>query len=578
MLEKIHQEINSFKRLPIEILPSYNFNQYEMIKTLNLYYYSQFESGNKDSQDDYKYFKNIVKAAAENCAKAIDFDTKDIKALTAPGGTQIKTWLISIGLRNYLKEKQFGKTLNRIFDELSRYGTVVLKKVGNDLYFVNLKNFVCDPSADSLNESNHIIEPHYYTPSSFQSTVNEHKWNKKAAKNLLEKFTDSDDFIRVYERYGYEIEDGEVKYYLTIVGEVKDSKTESKTLEEAEGDGELLYKAEIKEHPYYEFHINKMPGRWLGVGMIEPLIDTQIRVNEITNQMAKSSQFSSLRLWQTEDTGVSRNILSDSENGDILEVTSPINPINMTDRNMSAYFSEIQEWIRNRDENAFSYDVVRGEQLPGSVTLGAQRIAAGMATSYFDKIRENVAMDVKELLYDFIIPKFNKYLNAGTAIKIFGEDIDKLNQLVIDNRVRQKIIKFIRDKKRLPDPEFVDLVKGIIEKDRAGIVEDNVIIPKDWLKDIKYDIDIVIVGENIDTTTRASTLQVALATITSDPTVLQDPSKRKIFSKFLEAGGVNITDIEAQQSQIQELGQAPVGGAGGGVAAPTPIGVQQQTI
>ncbi|MDD4382519.1 MAG: hypothetical protein PHE21_04255, partial [Candidatus Dojkabacteria bacterium] len=105
MLRRIEKEINSFKKLPIEIQPGYLFNQFELIKTLNLYLNSKYESGNIDEQGDYKYFKNVVKAAAENCAKAIDFDTKDIKVLTAPGGTQVKTWLIGIGLKNYLKEK-----------------------------------------------------------------------------------------------------------------------------------------------------------------------------------------------------------------------------------------------------------------------------------------------------------------------------------------------------------------------------------------------------------------------------------------------------------------------------------------
>ena len=313
--------------------------------------------------------------------------------------------------------------------------------------------------------------------------------------------------------------------------------------------------------------------------MIEPLIDTQIRVNEITNQMSKSSQFSSLRLWQTEDTGIARNVLSDAENGDILEVNSPISQIDMADRNMTSYFSEIQEWIRNRDENAFSYDVMRGEQLPSGVPLGSARIAAGMATSYFDKIKENVAIDVKELLYSFVIPRFNKYLNAGTAVKVFGEDIDKLNELVVNSKVNKKIFKFIKDKKRLPDPEFVNLIRSIVENDRAGIIDDNVIIPKDWLNknDIKYAIDIVIVGENIDTTVKANTLQVGLATITSDPTVLQDPAKKKLFSKFLEAGGVNITEItQSQNSQVMQ--QGPMSGSGGGVAAPTNIGVQEQRL
>jgi hypothetical protein len=65
---------------------------------------------------------------------------------------------------------------------------------------------------------------------------------------------------------------------------------------------------------------------------------------------------------------------------------------------------------------------------------------------------------------------------------------------------------------------------------------------------------------------------MALQAVTTDPTILQDPAKRKIFSKILERGGINPEEIDMsgqQQSGLQQLmAQAQQGRAGGGVSRP----------
>ena len=59
-----------------------------------------------------------------------------------------------------------------------------------------------------------------------------------------------------------------------------------------------------------------------------------------------------------------------------------------------------------------------------------------------------------------------------------------------------------------------------------------------------------------------------------DPTILTDPTKRKMLAKIAEAGGVNMVDILPDvMPSVEQLteGMAPKkmsGGAGGGVSAP----------
>jgi len=109
-------------------------------------------------------------------------------------------------------------------------------------------------------------------------------------------------------------------------------------------------------------------------------------------------------------------------------------------------------------------------------------------------------------------------------------------------------------------------------------------IPKDFYKNVKYDVDIDITGESIDTRVRNATLFAALQAITTDPTVTQDPVKKGILSMMLEDGGVNPAEIfDAEEVSPEDaMAQAmPEQRGGGGVSAPAAVGNTgqgQQTI
>ena len=330
--------------------------------------------------------------------------------------------------------------------------------------------------------------------------------------------------------------------------------------------------SEVDKHPYWEFHWEKIPGRWLGVGRVEILFDPQIRVNEVSNQQVKSSYWSTLRLWQTRDPGANRNLLTDVRNGEVLTVDSEIIPIDMADRNLSYYSQEITKWLTNRDEITFSYDVLRGERLPAGTPLGSAQLAAGMATSYFDQIRENIAMRIKELFYEVIIPQFAKERSQEHILRIAGEDLDKMNTLCETLVFNNLVFDYISRTGKYPNSAELKLFKGIANEKTKRSKEKFVKIPANFYEDIKYKIDIDIVGEAIDTRVRAVNRWLALQAITADPTLLSDPTKRKIFAKYLEDGGISLYDLEVETptTELSEVAeQAMVKGAGGGVSRPT---------
>lgn len=566
ILNQIKSEIEIFNNKSIEVVPGFEFNQKSTLNRIYLYYHSRYESGDIDDQGDKKYFYNISRKPCNVATKAIDFDTKHINLQTAGGGIPLKTWFFEKDLKFWMKNQIFGKVLNRIFKELPKFGSVVLKIIDGKIYFVDLRNFVVDQSADSLNESDHIIEIHNYTLSGFRRLGKEKKWgNIEEVVALFEEMDTT--YITVYERYGevQNEEDGNYTYKRVTIADV--GKDEDGDEDNKEYKGIILSEEKIDKHPYREFHFEKIPGRWLGVGRVEVVFDPQIRTNEISNQQVKSSYWATLRLWQTRDEGVNRNLLTDVDNGEVINAESEITQIDMADRNLAYYANEIARWLGNRDELTFSYDVISGERLPAGTPLGSAQIAAGMAGSYFDQIREDVAMDIKEMLYEVIIPQFKKENSAEHALNLTGEDLDKVNDLIIESQMRKKVFDFLVREKKLPNIVQVDLIKSILSKQVKKGKEKLLKIPSSFYDNVKYKIDIVITGEALDNRVKAANLFSALQAITADPTLLIDPIKKKFFYKFLEQGGINPVDLESEKEMpsIEEVGKR----AGGGVSKPT---------
>jgi hypothetical protein len=100
--------------------------------------------------------------------------------------------------------------------------------------------------------------------------------------------------------------------------------------------------------------------------------------------------------------------------------------------------------------------------------------------------------------------------------------------------------------------------------------EYQLVVDKDYYKDIEYDIDIDITGESQSATVKAQALFAYVQAISVDPTLTTDPEKKKVMRMYLEQVGINMGDLtsSAPQQQPQQLGMT-TRGAGGGISAPT---------
>jgi len=583
LLKKINQEVEDFKNKPITIVPGLFFNQYQTLQTVFFYYNSKFSTGDIDEDGDRKYFFNIVKNPCKVFSKSIDFDTKNFRFLTTGGGDTTKTWFMERDFQFWMRDKNFGKVLNRTFRELPIFGTVVLKVIEGVPHFVDLRNFAVEQTADNLDDSSYITEIHNLTPDQFRNTAKKMKWSSALVRETLNKFylMEGISHIRLYERYGEvrideDSADSEYEYRRIFIADVGVDEFDQRGELVVEKPGVLLSEEKWDGHPYWEFHAEKMSGRWLGIGVVESLFEPQIRHNEIANIQSKSSYWAGLKLFFSRDPNMKGNLATDKRNGDVITGDSEVTMINMAEQNLAYFNEESNKWMRNRDELTFSFDVVQGERLPAGTPLGSAQLAAAQTLSYFEMIQENIALDFKEMIYKVIIPQFEKDSTDEHVLRLVGKDLDAYVAMIKNDLVAKEVIRLaIKSVRTLkfPTSKDRDVIGIAIEESIKQGKEHLLPIPKGFYKDVKYDFDIDITGESVDTRVRSATKFAILQAITADPTITTDPTKRKLLMSFAEDGGVNPTDIFDVESK-QPIDVVP-GRAGGGVSAPR-LGTPQQ--
>lgn len=576
ILKQIGEEIEDFKKpIPMDKEGMWMFSQLDTINQAIFYTNGKYVGGDIDVDDLKLYFYNITRQAVGTTSKAIDLDTKDILLKTEPGGDFLKVWFLQRDVKHFLKKQEFGKILNRISDELPQFGSVVIKYVNGNAEFVNLKNFIVEQNADCLDFSNYIIEQHLYTPREFKRISKELGWDKDKVEKIISEYRKGkDQYIRVFERYG-EIEDDDGNwdykkiFFADVPRNVKEIKSDIKEI----FSGELLFEELVHKTPYKEFHINKIPGRWLGAGVPEVISENQIRINELLNQQVKSSYWNTLRLWQSRDTGAARNLMKEAENGDVLDIDEEIRPIDMQDRNLSHFISEMQMLESNARAQTFTTDIMMGERTPAGTTLGATQLSTAQAMSFFDKMREDYALQLKSFLWDLVIPGLSNKLNNEHIVKIAGEDIDTLIELCHNKTRKDRLFSHVLRTGMLPDNNALDLLTSLTENEIRKNGEYQLTIEKDYYSDVEYEVDIDITGESQSATVKAQALFAYLQAMSVDPTITTDPEKKKIMRMYLEQVGINLGDLTSSyssQPQEQQLqSPVPMKGAGGGISAPT---------
>lgn len=590
IFQQIRDERQDFLQNEIEVVPGYNFSQYNTLKKAHLYYTGNYEKGNYEEIGGIlrkKVFHQLSTWRCEVATKMIDMDIKDFILVSNDANTDWNVFILEKELKVWLKKNEMGQILNEISRLLPIYGSVVLQKTKKGAEVVDLRYFYVDQSAKTLNDASYINKRMLLSHKDLRKmgkygweNVNEaiDKFSGKYKQgydlgginqgtnsslywegaNVTKSQASSIPLVEVWERYGEvplswftdkESDDNEyvlAKYCVAGVDQVAINEKGVIIAEE----GIVLYKEQIDEIPFKEVHYNKIEGRWLGYGIVEMLFENQRRINEVKNQEARANELASIQLFQTLDDTIASNITTDLNNGDILKVKSFLQPIPTESRNMNALKETAQEIEEHSNNLTFSRDVVSGENAPASATLGAVQIQTQQTTAVFDYKKENIGLFLGSFIKDLVFPQIEKELNREHVFRLAGsfEELSKLRMNYAKNYANKRIIEAVL-KGADVTPELQQGFKDLALEE-ISTMGDKIWteVEKDFFKDLDYEVDIVSTGENKNIYAQINNGNAILQALAADPTILQDPAKKQVLFKVMSAMGWHVSELEQLDS------------------------------
>lgn len=561
----------------------------EDIDKTEAYLNSKHISGDVDYMGREKPFFNIVIAARNIWYRATRIQRKNITVRASKSADEIKAFLATILLQQWMKKVKFGKFLNDWGLTLASHGSAITKFIEKDGQLIPQVKDWNDMLVDAIDfKNNPKIEKLYFTPAKLREQKN---YDQEQVNAIIENLTtrktiagqskdNKSDYISVYEVHGLfplsYLTDKE-KDNDTFVQQMHVVSFQAQQNNPKGFNDYTLYKGREAKDPYRKDDLIEKDGQTYAGGAVKNLFEAQWMVNHNEKQIKDQLDLASKIIFQTGDASfVGQNVLTNIENGDILTFSgnSPLTAIN-NKPDIAAMQAAMNDWKAVANEINGISEALQG-QAPASGTAW-RTVAATLQENHslFELMTENKGLAIIDMMTEHIIPFFKKQLNTTNEISTILEDY-QIKQ--IDSRyVPNEIIRRVNDKKKkiilsgkIYDPATEATDAATAQADITANLSGNqrFIKPseidqrtwKDVLKDLEWDLDIDVTGESKDIQGILATLTTVLQTIAANPAVMQDPNMKMVFGKILSLSGA-MSPIELQNTPAQP---APM-------AAPAPI-------
>lgn len=561
----IENEVKLYKDTELPQNPSYAPRMSDVYDLIDLFSVSKFRDGDRDSLGYKKVFYNVCNFLVDVCSKMLDLDTKDIFLKAEEGQTYWTPWIMSKELKMWMKDKYFARQLNEYCQKWPKYGDLWVKKVKDDVKWIPPQNMIYRVNATDY-KTIPLIERHEYGSDELRIVGKQNNW-----ENIDEVIKGSN-------------VNSQTQIYGSTVGLKEDNVNSGIVIYEAwfpEGyleneksnwfviskNSNIVLAEAKKDCPYKKLPFRSVPGRLPGIGRVEEAFEDQIYLNRIANYKSSGFHWTSKHVYQTRSSNLEKNLMTQVDDGEILISNSEITPVVNEERNLSAYAADEQRWGQNLLNRTFTTEPISGQRSPAGTPLGSTVIQTQQATAFYKQKREELAEFIKEILWDWILPQFTNQKRKEHEILIQnliadndGES-DKFFNLILNERMNK-----LRLTSKFLSPEQWAIRKSIQSE---LLKKENLKIPKGFYDNLKYKIDIMITGEQLDVQARQATYMTIFQILGSNPTIFQDKKALRVFSKMLDMIGISPKDIfDEEVSGLQSTIGAQRGGS---IASPVPV-------
>lgn len=554
IIDATNNIIGSYYNDTVSIVDGLEYSQFETIKQIEYYINSRYLSGSKDSLGRDKPFFNIVNAKVNTSITATDVDTKDINVYAENPGAFDKSFLIQREVNEWMKENEFGITLNEMIETRAKYGGLIVKKVLENgklrIEVPEWKNLITD-QVDIVNGV--IIERHYFTPSDLIKKLRAFNQNVKAEDVMKlasdqrqvgkDKTKTSTKYITVYEVHG--------NFPKTMIDEEADEFEYSNQYHLIAGEKDqkqiVLHSAEEIESPYRYLSWRSIQGRGLGVGVVEEGFEAQMWTNDAKIKEKEVVELASRVILQTDDDKLQNNILTDLDNGSILKIQpgKQVGQLNTISGSVPQLKSIVTDWDEQYSKAASIFDTNTGNPLPANTPFRSAVLQSQNANSLFEYRREEFGLFIQSIFMDWIIPYLTNKMNTEhiLASNYSAEELMQIDTAFATAEANNRFTDEVLSGKVLSSADYEAMRQRYLDFIRETKERRFLKIPEGYFKDVKTKVNVNITGEQVNKAVVLESLNNILTLAANNPNVLQDPTLSKIFGKILEVTNAGISPL-----------------------------------
>jgi len=362
--------------------------------------------------------------------------------------------------------------------------------------------------------------------------------------------------VCVYEQY-VEVHNSELDlasdgYSMSVsyIGYLKEKESKVKRDGDISAAYFVLYKNKVNSIPYKKLDFLTVEGRALGLGISEMLFPLQERRNEIGNQKADSMRLASKTVFQTRDSNIGSNILTETLNGDIIKVNSELTRVDVAERNIGAYSQEEYNIRQDIRDNANSQEILTGENLPSRTPFRLAVLQQENAAKLFDFIRENEAMFFEEVIKEWIIPEFEKSVNKEHIFETYSRDtINAIMEEHSNYRINEAIKKYVITKGIFPSNDDINALKDDVMNKTPN--SQFVKIIENYYKNFDKDLDIDISGEKHNPAQEIESITNFIQLLAQNPTAMEDPRLKGLIEELASRAGIQPSMLSSSKTGMQ---------------------------
>lgn len=574
IFEFVKKQRDDYRTETISITEGYDFSQYETLRTIELYHNSKFLSGNKDSLDREKPFYNVCKFRVNVAVRATDLDTKDvqIESTRVTKTSYAESFLLNLKNRNWMKDARFGVFLNKLTQVRAKYGGVLVKKIESDnsleLHVMDWNNVITDQVDIRKGVK---IERRSYNPSELKTDAPKEWKNLDEAIELAKKSREANAAdpnakengtpganVVVYEVHGVlptcylaktsdkypEGYGSEDEYARMMFAVVLDESKEDTT------DGIVLFAGREGDDCYKYKEYEEVPGRGLGVGVVEDLFEAQVWTNDSVKKKKDILELAGKWIGQTADQNIAaKNILTDFENGQLLTHADgkPITQVNNSPTSLPAFDKLVDEWNTQAERVSSTFNAITGETMPSGTPYRQTAILNQEAGSLFEYRREEAGLFVQEIYQDWILPFIVKQIRKDKELTatLEPEELERLSNAIADHEATDFAKEQILTD-NLAVQQDIDAVheaarETSMKRPRQSLGQFKDLFKDDW----EGRADVITTGEQknkaavLETVNNAIKFVVAMQLPDGRNLVMEDGVMRDLFLQLMEFAGIS---------------------------------------